>query len=172
METPASTRKIAITAAAAALVFAATYFLRIPIPTLSGAYFNLGDTVIYLAAAFIGGFPAAFAGLFGSVLADVFAGAAIYVPATAIIKFAIGFIAGKICFAKGAKSVIAASVIGGLIMNGGYSLYETLLFGFSYAIVALPANLLQGTCAAVSTVALYPALKKAIISIPNGSRFS
>jgi uncharacterized membrane protein len=155
-----NTQKIALSAISAALVFAATYFLRIPIPSLSGAYFNLGDIVIYFAAALFGGVPAAFAGLVGSVLADITAGAVIYAPATAIIKFSMGLTAGRLCFGKDTKWVMLASTVGGFIMVSGYALYETLVFGGVYAIAALPTNIIQGISAIVASLALFPLLGK------------
>jgi uncharacterized membrane protein len=44
------TVKIATTGIAAAIIFAVTYFLRIPVPMPGGAYINLGDSAIFIMA--------------------------------------------------------------------------------------------------------------------------
>jgi len=152
-----NTKNITKTAISAALVFAATYFLRFPLPAFSGAYINLGDCVIFLSAYLLGGLPAAIAGLIGSVIADITAGAAIYAPATAVIKFLMGIVAGVIIGQGKAKLVLLASVAGGFIMTLGYGLYELAVFGFEYAAAALPMNLLQAGGAVIITMILYPA---------------
>ncbi|MCD6235789.1 MAG: ECF transporter S component [Thaumarchaeota archaeon] len=69
----------------AALVLASTMVVNVYVPATKG-YFNLGETMIYLAALFTDPFTAAFAGGVGSALADVILGYSIYAPATLVIK--------------------------------------------------------------------------------------
>jgi len=157
--TPMKTQTVTRTALSASLVFAATYFLRIPLPSFQGAYVNPGDCVIFLTACLLGGLPAAFAGALGAAAADIAAGAAVYAPATALIKFAMGLVSGRICFGK-PKFAAAAAAAGGAVMAAGYALYELLLFGFAYAAAAFPMNLVQAAGAAVITVCVCPALGK------------
>jgi len=149
-----------MTAISAALVFDATYFLRFPLPTLNGAYVNLGDCVIFLTAFLLGGLPAAIAGSLGATIADLLAGAAVYAPATAIIKFFMGLVASHIYRAGRPKAAATATVVGGAIMASGYAVYEFFLFGSAYALASLPMNILQAACAGSIAVILYPALDR------------
>lgn len=76
-----------------ALVFLATYFTRIPTP-LPGGYFNLGDAVIMMAAAFLGPAGGLIAGSIGSGFADIAAAAFIYAPITLVVKGIEGLVVG------------------------------------------------------------------------------
>jgi len=144
----------------AAAIFAVTFFARIPVPALSGAYVNLGDCAIYICAYVFGGLPTVLAAGAGSALADLLAGAAVYVPATAIIKTLMGIIAVTVTKRANFLRFLIASVICGGVMAAGYFLYEALLFGGNYAYVSLPFNLIQwGGTAAVSAV-VYPLTSK------------
>ena len=78
------TRAMVMTALLAALSCAATMAIRIPSPT--GGYMNLGDTVVLLGAYLLGGAYGAAAGAIGPALADLFSGYLTYVPATLVIK--------------------------------------------------------------------------------------
>ena len=77
------TRAMVMTALLAALSCAATMAIRIPSPT--GGYMNLGDTVVLLGAYLLGGAYGAAAGAIGPALADLFSGYMTYVPATLVI---------------------------------------------------------------------------------------
>ncbi len=76
------TRKLTTTAVTAALVYVVTLLLVIQIPAVKGAYFNLGDVIIYCAAYIMGGPYAAVAAAIGSGFADLTVGSTIYIPAT------------------------------------------------------------------------------------------
>ena len=93
-----SVRKLAMNGLMIALVFLATYFTRIP-TLLPGGYFNLGDAVIMMAAAFLGPIGGLTAGSMGSAFADLAAGAFIYAPVTLVVKgiegLAVGLLAAK-----------------------------------------------------------------------------
>ena len=75
-------QKMTTSAATAALIFAITYLVRIPVPGTVGGYINLGDTAIYMAAFLFGGPMAGAAAAIGSALADTAAGAAYYILPT------------------------------------------------------------------------------------------
>jgi len=155
-----NTKTLSFAALQAAVIFAVTFFARIPVPALSGAYVNLGDSAIYICAYIFGGLPTGLAAGVGSVLADLLAGAAAYVPATAIIKTLMGIIAVAVIKRGGFMRFLIASVICGAVMTAGYFLYEALLFGGNYAYVSLPFNLIQwGGTIAVSAV-VYPLISK------------
>ena len=77
-----------------ALVFVATMIIRITIPA-TGGYFNVGDSMIYVAALLYGPLVGGLAGGIGAALVDAL-GYAIFVPGTFIIKLAEGTIVGYI----------------------------------------------------------------------------
>ena len=77
-------RAMVMTALLAALACVATLVIRIPSPT--GGYMNLGDTVVLLSAYLLGPAWGAVAAGLGSALADLFSGYTAYVPATLLIK--------------------------------------------------------------------------------------
>jgi len=76
-----------------ALVTAATIVISVYFPLTRG-YFNLGETMVYLAALVGGPMVGAFAGGVGSALADVILGYTAFAPGTLVIKAAEGAVAG------------------------------------------------------------------------------
>lgn len=154
-------RRIAYSAIAAAIVFVITRILALPIGS-SGAYVNMGDVAIYFLAYLLGGPMAAIAAAVGSSLADVTAGAAVYAPATFIIKGLMGLTVGLILRRKKFWLYVMACAIGGAIMTVGYALYETALpsFGFAYALVNIPFNLGQWGVSLAAAIILYPVAQR------------
>jgi uncharacterized membrane protein len=147
---PSAAFKIAAAAIFAALVAAATLLFVIPIPATSG-YFNLGETLIYIAALLFGPFVGALAGA-GASIADVLVpGGAVFAPGTIIIKalegFTVGFLNNKLKQKTNSLTLSAtiSVVLGGLIMVFGYFAYELVVLGFPVASVLfeVPFNLLQ-----------------------------
>jgi uncharacterized membrane protein len=140
--------KIAVAAIFAALVAAATLLFVIPIPATSG-YFNLGETLIYVAALLFGPLVGAVAGA-GASIADALV-AAQYAPGTFTIKgiegFLVGFLTKKLNQKIKSLTICAtiAIVIGGFEMVAGYFLYETLALGYPVALAAveIPFNIIQ-----------------------------
>jgi len=157
-----SIRKLTYSAVLAAVVFLVTFLTRIPVPFpgTSSAYIHLGDTVIFITAYLLGGPIAAAVAAVGSGLADMAAGAVIYIPATFVIKGLMGLCAGALMRVRGMAFYALAAVAGGAIMTAGYFLYELLLFGFAYAVPALPYNLIQWGGSLVIALALFPALRR------------
>ncbi|MCL2134201.1 MAG: ECF transporter S component [Candidatus Bathyarchaeota archaeon] len=139
---------IHVTAAAvfAALVAIVTMISVIPIPATSG-YFNLGEALIYSSALLLGPFVGLFAGA-GAFIADIPL-ASVYAPGTLVIKSAEGFLVGYLLkkFNRKIKSLtlcaFSAILIGGCVMVIGYFIYEMFLFGFPYAILGVPFNVVQ-----------------------------
>ena len=76
-----------------AIVCMATLVLKIDIPATQG-YFNLGDSMIYVAALLFGPFVGGVAGGLGASLADIITGALWYAPGTLAIKAVEGVIVG------------------------------------------------------------------------------
>lgn len=90
--TASTTIKLAVTAIFTPLVFIATAMFSISVPQTRG-YFNIGETMIYIAAMLFGPFVGAFAGGVGSMLADLFL-APHFALATLIIKACEGGVVG------------------------------------------------------------------------------
>lgn len=141
--------KIALAAVFAALVAAATLTFVIPIPATNG-YFNLGETIIYIAALLFGPFVGAIAGA-GASLADLLLGYGIFAPGTLIIKGFEGAIVGFL-FLKLQKHIrnttVCASIaiiVGGLEMVLGYFIYELIVPGYplAQALAEVPINIVQ-----------------------------
>lgn len=76
-----------------AVVCIATLVLKVDIPATQG-YFNLGDSMIYVAALLFGPIVGGIAGGLGASLADIITGAPWFAPGTFAIKAAEGLIVG------------------------------------------------------------------------------
>ena len=91
------TAEVTYTALLAALVFVATYLIKIPNPA-TGGYSHMGDCMVFLAVVMIGRRNGSIAAAIGGALSDLLAGAAAWVLPTLIIKFAMAFIMGTIIY--------------------------------------------------------------------------
>ena len=160
-KTSQRTRMIVMTAAFAALACAATMVVKVPSPT--GGYMNLGDTVVLLGGYLLGPGWGALAGSIGPALADVLLGAPLYAPATLVIKAVEGAMCGaliKYVIPKVARKHIslqvslgiAAMVLSAVIMATGYFGTNVLFWGegdspatrLAGATLQLPIDILQG----------------------------
>ena len=128
--------KLTLTAVFAALVFViSSQIPAIPIPATSG-YFNVGETIIYVAALLFGPFVGALSGGIGASLSDVYLGFGVFAPGTLIIKGAEGAVVGylNINLQKYLKNVTLRAIIsviaGGFDMVAGYFLYEQFVLGY------------------------------------------
>lgn len=106
-----SVRLIVDVVAFTVLVFAATIVLQVYQPA-TGGYFNLGEAMIYTAAMLSPPIVAGIAGGLGAGLADVVTGYGIFAPATLIIKFAEGYIAGLLVRRLRGLSRMHATILG------------------------------------------------------------
>ena len=95
------TRMMVMTAVFAALACVATMVIKVPSPT--GGYMNLGDTVVLLGGYLLGPAWGALAGSIGPALADVLLGSAIYAPATLVIKAGMAALAAVPLLCKAAR---------------------------------------------------------------------
>jgi len=141
---------IAAGAIFAALVALATYLLAIPIPATTG-YFNLGETIIYIASLVLGPWVGMFAGG-GAAISDLLIpGSAVFAPATLVIKALEGLTVGLLnreLLNKTRNLTLSASasiILGGVIMIFGYFIYETTVLGFPIgaALIEVPLNIIQ-----------------------------
>jgi uncharacterized membrane protein len=171
---PTAAFKIAAAAIFAALVAAATLLFVIPIPATSG-YFNLGETLIYIAALLFGPLVGAVAGS-GATIADALV-APQFAPGTFTIKAIEGFLVGflfKKLNRKNRSMTLCATIavaVGGFEMVLGYFLYETVALGYPFALAAVevPFNIVQmliGLAIAVpvmhAVLRVFPQLKSSI----------
>ncbi len=152
--------KIAYGGILSAVVMLATWAITVPIPNTAG-YINLGDGVIFGISVILGPFAAICAAL-GSALADLAYAAPIYMPATFIIKGAMGLLAGLI-LKKNPKlawfSQIALFAVCELIMVCGYFAYESII-NPGFALATLPGNSIQGIAGIVLGLALVPLARR------------
>lgn len=154
-------KKMVYSALGIALVTLATLVIRIP--TANGGYINFGDIMIFAVATTLGKKYGFIAGAFGSAIADLIAGAPIYILGTFIIKGIEGFLCGQIFMKKEESKTFVlpvATVISGVWMALGYLTYETIIFGGAAAIVNISGNLLQGLVSAAAAVPLIIAIRK------------
>ncbi len=138
------TRQITLAGLFAALVFVATYLIRIPTPL---GYIHIGDGFIVAAGAFLGGPIGALAAGVGSMLADLI-GFAAYAPGTFVIKGLMGLVAGLLLARRVFTwpRTILTAVLCELIMLAGYFVYEAFVLGYGVAAAAgaLLFNAVQG----------------------------
>lgn len=153
-------RKLTTCALMAAIVLVVTWTVRVPIPVSGGAYVNFGDAAIFLCAAIAGGPLAAGAAAVGSGLADLAAGAPLYILPTALIKAAMALLAASFMRRNTMSWYIAGCVAGGAVMTGSYYLFEALFFGPALALASLPFNLIQWGGSVLAAAALYEAARR------------
>ena len=135
IKTADTVKRITATAVMAALTTLMTaYIFHIPVG-VNGGYVHLGDTMIYLAAAFLPLPYACAAGAIGGGLADLLT-APVWAPATIIIKM-------LICLpfsSKGTKLVtkrnVVALFLAFAISATGYYIAEGIMFGFTASSLA------------------------------------
>ena len=173
-----SPREIAVLGIMSALVAAMTLIL-IPIPATKG-FFNLGEAMIFFTAFIFGRRIAGLSGAIGAALIDAIV-APHFLPATLVIKFAEGFIAGTIfdLLKKHANEQVVrafAIEIGGGLMIIGYFVYEAFVLplgldtsaGIGVAIVELPWNIAQAFIGGLIAMMLASGIEK---SYPRISDF-
>jgi len=105
------------------LVYAATVVLQIYQPA-TGGYFNLGESMIYIAALTSGPLVAGIAGGVGAALADLTTGYYVFAPGTLVIKLAEGVIAGYLARILRSKH---RNIAGGLLGSA----YATVFLSFT-----------------------------------------
>ena len=160
VQSTSTVKKITATAVMAALATLMTaYIFHIPVG-VNGGYVHLGDTMIYLAAAFLP-FPyACAAGAIGGGLADLLT-APVWAPATVIIKM-------LICLpfsSKGTKLVTKRNVIAlflaFIISATGYYVAEGIKLGFTASFfTSISGSVVQSGGSAIMFVIIGTALDK------------
>ncbi len=154
-------RKFTRIAMFAALSCVLTMFPQIQTPT--GGYVHFGDSIIYIAAAFMGPLAGAAAGAVGHCLADILTGYAVYALPTFIIKGLMGFVIGKIMYNHiDIKHTVLAGAAALVIVTLGYFVAEVPIYGLSAALFVFISLPVQWLMSIAATAVLVPLLKKAL----------
>ena len=141
-------KKISLSAIFAALIFLATAYLpRIP---FAGGYIHIGDSILYLAAAFLPTPYACVIASLGAGLADALTGYMIWLPATLVVKAIMAaFFSCKTQKLFCTRNLIAA-LLAGLVGCIGYYLWEAVLTkSLIVPLESLPYNLIQAAASAI-----------------------
>ncbi|HHX72256.1 MAG TPA: TIGR04002 family protein [Clostridiales bacterium] len=149
---PPALWRLVIAAMLCAMMAAVTL---VRIPAANGNYFHLGDSMVYLAAALLPtGYAVATAAL-GGALADLLAGAPVWIIATVPIKAALALLFTSRGGILVNRRNIIACFLAIPITCGGYYLAEGLFFGNWVAPLAmLPLNLLQAVAGGIVFLAI------------------
>jgi uncharacterized membrane protein len=127
-----------------ALTAVSTMFISIPAPGATG-YFNLGDSMVFIAAILLGPKGGLIGGGIGSALADVLLGYTLWAPFTLIIKGLEGYLAGYLLdTAFGKKRPTLVLIPAALWMVIGYYGVSAFLYGWEAAFLEVPICLIQG----------------------------
>lgn len=160
-----SVRQVVLAAVMGALTCAATMAIRIPTPG-TGGYVHPGDALVILCGVVLGPVGGALAAGIGSALADLAAGAPLYVPVTLVLKGAIALAAGLLYQKLPRNRRTLAVALGGmvdiLLVTAGYLSWDILLYGMG-AVASVPANLIQGVSGLVLSLVLY----RALMAVPD-----
>ena len=155
-----STRDITKIAIMAALVFVATFLIKIP--SLNG-YTHIGDSMVIISALILGKKKGALAAGLGATLCDLLSGYMQYIIPTFLIKAIMVLIIatiGENLIGKTKSAWIIGSIIGCTFQVIGYCLVETVMYGFAGAIASVPGNIIQSIVGIVLAVVLAAVLEK------------
>ncbi len=157
---PNATLRLALCGMLAALIFVATYFIKIPMAMTNG-YVHLGDGFILLAASLIG-WAAIPAAAVGSMLADLMGGYAVYLLPTFLIKGAVAAVAVLALQNRHEWLKVLGLIAAEAVMVGGYFITEWLVLGYGLAAASasLLGNTMQGLSGVVIGLMLIPLLKR------------
>lgn len=152
------TRDLVVTALFIAIVCIATMIINIPIPSTKG-YVNASEITVFLSAAILPGWLGLAASGIGCSLADILLGYTHFAPVTLVVKAIEAFMA--IVFMRKVKlPSLVSFILASLFMPFGYFLYESILYGYQAAALAVLPNLLQGLFGAIVAGLIFPLLKK------------
>ena len=147
------TKQLTLTAMMSAVVFAATFVPKIPIPL---GYAHLGDAAIFLAVMFGGRRVGILSGVIGSALADFLSGFPIWIVPTIFIKAAMA----ETFWRLRGKNFLLALIISSLIMTAGYTLTGAILYdSLSAGLASTPGLLIEAAVNALATIFVGAAIK-------------
>lgn len=141
---------IAVSSLFSALTAVLTYFLKVPSPT--GGYTHVGDTMVYLAALLFGVRVGTAVGALGPVIADLVTGYPRWYV-TIVAHGIQGAIAG---IGRGKKTHLQALLmfISGIVMSLTYFAVNVLVKGFPPALVSLARDVFGQTLISVTLALL------------------
>ena len=153
-----------------AMIVVATAIIPIPVPFGTG-YIHFGDAMIFLSVLILGWRYGAVAAGFGSALADILIGYAIWSPWTLFVKGIMAAVMGlfivKSMQKKGINILgvpvytLIGMILGGFFMVAGYYVAEGVIYGnFISPIASIPWNVVQFTVGTVLATILAAALYK------------
>ena len=168
MKTNTMIKKIVYTALFAALTFVGTVVIHIHIPAPGATgYINFGDCIVLVSGILLGPLYGGLAAGIGSAMADAMYGHFIYVPGTFAIKLLMAVAAYFVyrALSKDKNSynyipLLVASIVGEVIMVGGYFLYETALYTAATAALGVVPNCMQAFAGAVIAILILRIMKK------------
>ncbi len=164
------TKKLIRSAMFAALIFIATFLIKIPTPGTTG-YVHPGDAFVILSGVFLTPFYSFFAAAIGSALSDLAGGYFIYVPITFFVKGLIGLICALIYRRLGKKqdkpsaAMFFCGITDIVLVVFGYGIPEIFLYGFAGAAASAFPNFVQGLSGLILAFLLRPLLEKALKKI-------
>lgn len=146
----------------AAMIFALTRFIQIPVPGGAG-YLHFGDAMIYIVASTLGGPWALLASALGAAIADLSSGFAVYAPISAIVKVLIAL--PFVFVNKKSEKIltpltICLTIPSGVITVLGYYLGD-LIVNKAYAVADIPMNIVQAVGSAIIFVVISAAFDAA-----------
>ncbi|MCE5343796.1 MAG: ECF transporter S component [Eubacteriales bacterium] len=155
-----ATVRLALCSMMAALIFVATYFIKLPMAMTNG-YVHLGDGFILLAASLLG-WGAVPAAAVGSMLADLMGGYAVYLLPTFLIKAAVAAVAVLALKNRHEWLKVLGLVAAEAVMVGGYFITEWLFLGYGLAAASasLLGNVMQGLSGVVIGLLLIPLFQR------------
>lgn len=161
-----TTKDITLVGVLAALVFAGTYFFKIPTPLTMG-YIHLGDSMIFLAVYLFGFRRGALAGAIGGAMSDILGGFVVWIVPTFFIKLIMatvtGCLFGRIA-SKGKYAFLPAFVLGGGLQIVLYTLMEGIYFGMPAALAAVPGLAAQTFGGMVIAIAIIIYMEKSRVA--------
>ena len=151
---------LAVTAVMAAVVFALTYIKLLPTP--DGGYIHPGDAGITFSAFAFGPWVGAIVGGLGTGLADVAGGYPQWAPFSFLIHGLQGLVVGWM-YRKWPTTwgMIAAAIVGGVIVVVGYLPAGMLLGSPAQAIASIPWNIVQVAIGGIIAVPLFLLVRRA-----------
>ena len=163
-------RTIAMAGLMLALVFVMTWLPKIPTP--GGGYVHLGDAAIYAAAFLFGPVVGLFAGAVGPALADLAGGYGSWAPGTLVIHGLQGLVAGYLAWRRDWMAMVLAAVIGGVIVVGGYFVYQAFIIaeGVGVAGLSVVPNIVQVTVGGILGIAVVVAVRRAYPPVADFGR--
>ena len=158
-----SAKDITKIAIMAALVFIATFLIKIP--SLNG-YTHIGDSMVIISALILGKKKGALAAGLGAALCDLLSGYMQYVIPTFLIKAIMVLIIATISenlINKTKFAWIFGAIIGSTFQVIGYYLVEAILYSFAGALASVPSNIIQSIVGITLAVILATVFEKSNI---------